>query len=150
MSRAKGEIQKLRDQLEKSPDRFAAVPSSPPELVDQLGGGPRRLTPRVPFGQDGEGLFVVEREASRQPATDAEGVNVTMLSRNRGRHRRQIPPRALAYAHTDGMRLSRANRWLERSSADCREVLWPEPPVDIAVLNRHEVWLLVLVVEETR
>jgi integrase len=52
----------VRDRLEKSPDRFAAVPSSAPELVDQLGGGPRRLAPLVPLGQDGEGLFLIERE----------------------------------------------------------------------------------------
>ena len=140
----------MRDRLEQSADWLAPVPSSAPELVEQLGSGPGRLTPSVPLGQDGEGLFILEREASRQPAADAEGVNVTVLSRNRGRHRRQIPPRAIDYAQIDGTHFSRANEWLERSGADGWEVLRFEPPVNMAVLNRDEVRLLAFMIHETR
>ena len=36
------------------------------------------------------------------------------------------------------------------NSANGGEVRGPEPAIDVAVLNRDEVWVLVLVVEETR
>ena len=90
-----GQVQSVGIGLEKAADRFPAVPGSAAELVDQFGCGPGRLTTRVPFGQNTKSLFVVEREAPPQPAADAEGVNISMLSRNGRRHRRQVPLRTL-------------------------------------------------------
>lgn len=94
-SARRGGDSKESESLEKSADRLAAVPGSAAEFVDQLGRGPRRLTPLVPLGQDSEGLVVAEREASRQPAADLESVNVSVLSRNGRRHERQVTPRPL-------------------------------------------------------
>jgi hypothetical protein len=141
----------LRDwsrELQKSPNGLAAVKGSATEFIEQLGGGPRRLTSLVPLRQDSQGHFVVERKASRQPAADAEGVNVAMLSRNGWRHGRQVSLRALDYAQIDGVHFSAANKWLERCGASGWEVAWPEPSVDVAVLNCYQVRSPVLMIQE--
>ncbi len=138
----------MGDRLEQSPDGLAPVPSSASELVDQLGRGPRRFTPLVPLGQGGEGMVVVEREASRQPTTDAERVNVSMLSRDGRWHGCQVPSRPLDYTQVAHTKFLRANRWLRWEVVNRREILWPKPLVDIVVLNRDEVRPLVLVIQE--
>ena len=102
-ARAGRDLEASEGILKKPTDWFVAVPRSASELVDQLGRGPRRLTALVPFRQHGEGLFVVEREASRQPAADAERMNVAMLPRNGGRHGRQIPSCPLNYVRIASM-----------------------------------------------
>ncbi len=48
----RGRDPELVGPLEKSTDRLAAVSSGAPKLIDQLGGGPWRLTPLVPFRQN--------------------------------------------------------------------------------------------------
>jgi hypothetical protein len=75
-------------------------------------------------------------------------MNVAMMPRNCRRHRRQIPPGALNYVRLARVRPSLTSKRLRGSGADGWEVLWPEPLVNMAVVNRDEVLLLALVIKE--
>jgi hypothetical protein len=51
--------------LQQAAHRLAAVSCGPSKLVDQLGCGPRRLTPLVPLRQGLERLLFVQCESAR-------------------------------------------------------------------------------------
>jgi hypothetical protein len=72
--------------LQQSADWFTPIPSRSAELVEQLRLRPGGLAPSIPIGKHVQRLFVIEREASRDPAADAERMDVAMLPFDGRRH----------------------------------------------------------------
>ena len=83
----RGKRRTRRARHEQPSDRFAPVPISATELVEQFRLRASSLSPRaLPLGQDMEHLLLVEREPWHKPAADAEGMHVAVLAFNRRRH----------------------------------------------------------------
>lgn len=81
--------------LQKTAERFSTVATRSTHFVFELALAPRRVTTRIPFVDQPEGVLVGEQEPANKAAARTERLDVTVLPGNGGRQSRQIPPRAL-------------------------------------------------------
>ena len=69
---------------EQTANRFAAVPASTAQLVEQFVRRPWRLAPSIPVRQHMQRLVIVQSESSGEPATDTKCVDIAVLASNGG------------------------------------------------------------------
>src|SRR5204863_71876 len=111
----------------------------------------RRLTMRIPVGEDAERIRVGQRKSACEATADAERMEIAMLSRDCWRHRREIAARSVDHIPCSPNRHDcggRSRRW--RCGEGGRNIRRCVAAIEASVLDRDEVTGLVLVVDKAR